>query len=81
MNGIAIAKAAARTIVGMGTSKVVSGIIKTNVPRETPVDTVTVVAASIVIGSMVQEATSKYTDKMIDDIVRTMREMKSQNDN
>lgn len=70
-------KSVVSTIVGIGASKIVYGIVKNNVPTETPIDKVTVVAGSFVIGSMAADATKKHTDKMIDETIDWYKTMKT----
>ncbi|WNM72438.1 hypothetical protein SEA_MOSSY_59 [Gordonia phage Mossy] len=65
------------TIVGLGTSKIVSTIIKNNVNPETVVDTVTITAGSFVIGSMVADAAKAHTDKMIDQVAEAVTKIKN----
>lgn len=66
MNKIDLTKTIVSTIVGAGSSKIVHTIIRNNVDPQTAVDTVTVAAGSLVLGSMVSDATKKYTDAKID---------------
>lgn len=65
----------ASAIVGLGTSKIVSGAIKDHVKVETLIDKVTVVAASWVITGMATAATKKYSDEAIDGVVSAGSEM------
>lgn len=69
MTKIEIAKKIATTIVSIGSGKITTAIIKNNVPLNTITDKVTVVTASVVIGSMVGDATSDYTDRKIDEAI------------
>lgn len=66
------------TIVGIGTTKIVTTIIKNNVQPETIVDTVTITASSFVIGGMVADATKSYTDDTIDKIADLVSTLKNQ---
>ncbi|QPL14703.1 hypothetical protein SEA_SCHWARTZ33_58 [Gordonia phage Schwartz33] len=65
------------TIVGLGTTKIVTTIIKNNVNPETIVDTVTITAGSFVIGGMVADASKKYTDETIDKIADAIVSLKT----
>lgn len=56
-------------VVGAGTTRIVNGIVQTNVPTEKVTDKVAVTAASFVIGSMAADATKKYTDTAIDEVI------------
>lgn len=69
MTKLEFAKGAAKLIVGIGTGKVVHGIIATNVPSGGIITKVTVVTAAIVIGAMASEKTEAFTDQKIDEAV------------
>lgn len=69
MDKIAIVKKAISTIVGIGTSKIVAGIIESNVDTTNIASKVTVGAASAAIGFAASDFTSDYTDQKIDEIV------------
>jgi uncharacterized protein (DUF697 family) len=69
MKKIAIAKKIVTTIVGIGTTNIVRGMIENNVDTQTIIDTVTVTSASVAIGYAVSETTSNYTDRKIDEAV------------
>ena len=62
LNGIDIAKKAVGLVVGAGASKIVHAIIQNNISPEKVIDKITIVSASVVIGSMAREATKEYTD-------------------
>lgn len=66
MNALEITKTAASMVVGIGTSKIVHSIIDNNVVTVKTVDTITVAAGSLVLGSMAADATKKYLDAKID---------------
>ena len=80
MNALEITKFAASTIVGVGTSKIVHSIIKNNTNAQTLLDTISLVAASYVIGSMAADATKKYLDEKIDDAVAWYHSIKEKQD-
>lgn len=80
MNVLEIAKTAASMIVGVGTSKIVHSIINNNVDPETAVDTVTIAAGSLVIGSMATDATKKYLDTKIEGAVTWAKNLKNKQD-
>lgn len=80
MNALEITKTAASMIVGVGTSKIVHSIINNNVDPETAVDTVTIAAGSLVIGSMATDATKKYLDTKINDAVAWVQTIKNKQD-
>lgn len=80
MNVLEIAKTAASMIVGVGTSKIVHSIINNNVDPETAVDTVTIAAGSLVIGSMATDATKKYLDTKIEGAVTWAQNLKNKQD-
>lgn len=77
MKKIDIAKNVTSTIVGMGTTRVVNGIISNNVPTETAIDKISVAASSVVVGSMATAATKAHTGKMIDELVEAFNSVKS----
>jgi hypothetical protein len=69
MQKIEFVKKAVSTIVGIGTTKIIKGIIENNVPTETTIEKVTVTSASVAIGYAVSEETSEYTNRKIDEAV------------
>jgi hypothetical protein len=77
MKKIDILKKAVSTIVGIGTAKIVKGIIESNVSTETVLDRVTVSAASAAIGGAVGQITSEYTNKQIDEMVALIQKIKN----
>ena len=77
MNKTDIAKRVVSTIVGIGTTKIVSSIISTTTDPESVTDKVAVLASSFVIGSMAVEATRNWTDTKIDGIVIWYHELAS----
>jgi hypothetical protein len=77
MTKLELLKTITSTIVGIGTGKIVHGIISTNVDTESPVDKTTVFAASFVIGGMAAEATKQYTDRMIDEVADLFTSIKT----
>ena len=79
MNKTEIAKRVVSTIVGIGTTKIVSSIIQTTTDPESVTDKVAVVASSFVIGSMALEATRNYTDTKIDKIITWYKELANKN--
>lgn len=68
MTKLDIAKAAAKFVVGAGTSKIVHAIIQNNVSPETITEKVTITAASITLGSLAADISAKYTDAKIDQL-------------
>lgn len=68
MNKIEITKAIVNFAVGAGTTKIVNSIIKNNVQPENAYETATVFAGSVVLGSMVADASKKYTSAKIDEM-------------
>lgn len=68
MKKIQIVKAVTNLIVGVGTAKIVSTIISNNVQPETITDKVTVKTSSFVLGAMVADISSRYTNAKIDEI-------------
>lgn len=75
-NPLAITKLVLSGVVGIGTGKVVSQIIKSNIATpETFVDKVTMTAAIWVIGGVATNATKKYTNELVDDVVKAGSEI------
>lgn len=68
-NATSVVKFVASGIVGMGTGKIVSAVIKDHVKPETLIDKVSIVAASFVISGIATKATKKYTDETIDETI------------
>ncbi|AVO25296.1 hypothetical protein PBI_GRAVY_56 [Gordonia phage Gravy] len=66
------------TIVGLGTTKIITTIIKNNVDPQNAVDAVTITAGSFVLGGMVADASKQYTDKTIDNIADAIKNLKKQ---
>jgi hypothetical protein len=64
-----IAKNVASVVVGLGTAKIVSGVIARNTSRETVTDKVAVGSAGLVVGAMATDATKSYTDRKIDEFI------------
>lgn len=79
MNKIAIVKKTVSTIVGIGVTKIVSGIIENNVDTDTTTSKVTVAAASTAIGFAASDAIGKYTDNQIDEIASWWKNRNSEN--
>jgi len=69
MQKIEFVKKAVTTIVGIGTTKIIKGIIENNVDTATVAAKVTVGSASIAIGYAISEETSEYTDRKIEEAV------------
>ena len=77
IDSIQLAKTAVGFVVGAGVSKIVHAVIKNNITPEKVLDKISVVAASVVVGSMAREATKEYTDRQIDNVVTQYRELKA----
>lgn len=81
---LGLAKNAIGFVVGAGVSKIVHAVITNNISPVTLFDKVTVVSASLVLGSMAREATRKFINRQIDEIVafvnETRDEMKTETD-
>lgn len=74
MNKIEITKKVVSLVVGLGTTKIVNDIVENNTNTERVTDKVAVKAGSVVIGSMVADKTSEYTDTKIDEMAAWWRE-------
>jgi hypothetical protein len=66
MTRIDFVKQAVSIVVGLGTSRIVKQMIENNVETETIAQKVTVGSASVAIGFMAADVTSRYTDAQID---------------
>lgn len=55
-------------VVGIGTGKIVSGIVKDHVNPETLIDKVTIAGATWAFGGIAASATKKFTNDAIDEI-------------
>jgi len=64
-----IAKRVVGFVVGAGTTKIVGSIIQKNTEFEKKTDRIAAASASLVIGAMAADASTKYTDTKIDEIV------------
>lgn len=80
MTKIEIAKTLTSVVVGAGTTKIVAGIVRHNTDPETVADKVTILSGSFVLGSMVADATKKYTDARIDEVVDWWQKNVKKND-
>jgi hypothetical protein len=69
MTKLELAKAAAKNTVGWSTSFVIGSIIRNNATPQTKLQEVEIVVASFVLGGLVAEAASEYTDRQIDSAV------------
>lgn len=77
MNKITAIKFGARLIVGLGTTTISNSIIRNNVTPSNPLEQISTVVASFVIGSMASEATRAHTEEQIDKFVAAVRKNKS----
>lgn len=77
MNKLEIAKKTATIIVGFGTSKVTSDIIRNNTNPRHLFDTISIAMTSVVAGSMIAVQTQEHTETMIDDAVEAFKKLRS----
>ena len=68
MNRIEIAKQAVSIVVGLGTSKIIAGVIANNTNPENLLQKIEITSASVVLGGIIAEASRKYTDAKIEAI-------------
>jgi hypothetical protein len=68
MTKLDILKAAAKFIVGSGTTTIVYSIIRNNVQPANTYQAVSVAASSLAIGMMVADITSRYTEAQINSV-------------
>lgn len=62
-------KLGAQLVAGLGVTKIVSGIVKNNVPIVTTAEKVMVNAGSFVLGSMLVQQSSKHVEETINEAV------------
>lgn len=67
MTKIELTKNAANLVVGVGTTRIVTQVIKNNTNPQTVTDQVTMIAGAVVIGQMAADATKEYTSTKIDE--------------
>lgn len=80
MNKLELTKNAASAVVGIGTTTIIKAIIRNNVYTRNAIDIVTIAAATFVIGSMATDATKKYLDAKIDEVVAWYNTIKDKQD-
>jgi len=64
-----VAKQIVTFVVNVGTSKIIHGIVSNNTNPERMTDHISIAVGSIVLGSMVADATRKFTDAKIDELI------------
>jgi hypothetical protein len=69
MTKLDITKRVVSSVVGYGAGKIVTKSIHNNAHPESTLDRVSMGASTLVIGSMASEATKRYTDRKIDELV------------
>lgn len=67
MTKLDLAKGVTSFVVGAGTSKIITQIIKNNTSPENVADTVTMTTGAVVLGMMVADVSRRYTDAKIDE--------------
>lgn len=73
-----LAKAAASITAGLGVSKIVTDIVKNNVPITTPVQAITVKVGSFVLGSMLWEQSSNHIERATNEFVAIFQKDKAE---
>lgn len=68
MTKLELTKAVVGLAVGSGASKIIHSIIKNNVQPSGVIDQITLVAGSIVLGSIAADASKKHSDIKIEEI-------------
>jgi len=74
MNKIDVTKKVTSVVIVLGTGKIISAITKNNTSPDKLTDKVTMACAAYVLGMMVADATTKYTDAKIDELVQWWNE-------
>ena len=77
MNSIQVLKVATRLFMMFGSSKVVGGIIQTNVPVSGPISRALVYGTTFVIGGYAAEKLGRFTDVKIDELVEVLEGRRS----
>lgn len=67
-NALSVVKMAVSGVVGLGTGKIVAGIVKNHVTPETLIDKVSIISATWAMAGVASTATKKYTDETIDKV-------------
>lgn len=71
-----LAKNIVSIVIGAGTAKIVSGIVQNNTDPEKVTDQVAIAGAGVVLGMMAADATSNYTDSLIDKAIAVVQKNK-----
>lgn len=74
MTKLEVFKFAAGVVVGVGTGKIVSGIIRSNVTPKNGWQKFTIVAAGFVIGAMAANSTKNYVDELVNEAMEAFAE-------
>lgn len=61
-------------VVGIGTGKIVSAVVKDHVNPETLIDKISMAGATWAMGGVAAQATKKFTNEAIDDIYKGVTE-------
>lgn len=72
---LALAKVVIRWTSVIGSSKIVHDVIQNNVTTVTIADQAKVLVGSFVLGSMISDQISKFTDAKFDEIVAKVKEV------
>lgn len=72
-------KLATQVAAGMGVSKIVSDIVRNNVPVVTTAQAVTVKVGTFVLGSMLVEQTSNHIENQVNNAVELIEKFKKNN--
>jgi len=75
-----IAKALTSCVVGFATSTVVKEIVKNNTDPEKVADKAAVIIASYVLGAIAADASKKWTDSKIDELIAQWMKFKSKDE-
>lgn len=73
-----LTKKVASIIIGAGTTRIVTGIIKNNTAPDKIQDKIAIASAGLVLGAMASDATKKYTDAKIDELAAWYKETRAE---
>lgn len=80
VNKTELAKRAVSAVVGFGVTRIVYGIVYNNTAPSKVTDRVAIATGSAVLGGMVSDAASEYTDAKIDELVEMVQTLRYRSD-
>lgn len=78
MDKLLVAKRVVSAAVGFSVTKIVSAVIENNIqPSDKPIDRAAIAAGTYVLGGIAADASKKYTDAKIDELVAWYKETRA----